>query len=464
METTYQRNDSFRYLGNSVSLFNSVSLANTASLSNTSVNISANASDTGSYWDRNENLVKIEIAIQGTILYLALFGNIFVLVVLRLRRQKLSRMQWFIIHLTLADIFVAIFNTTPQLIMDITNKFYGDDFLCRFIKYLTVVGMYASSYVLVMAAVDRYVSICHPLTNQTLSPKRIHLMILLAWGLSLVFSVPQIFIFSLHNMGGGGYECYAVFDPPWGLQAWVTWLFLSVYALPFLLLAFCYSRICHVVWLSVDSKQPATWNRPDRGAPESKSFLWRISFRPSSSSGSGNNNSTSLRTRPSEANGHMSGEHAQSLRCLTSSGLSKPRGHQRGVSKSKVKTVKLTLSVVLCYLLCWAPFFVVNMLTVWDQTIAFQGPVFTIIALLASLNSCTNPWIYLAFSGRSCAACTKSERRVSRSWTRSTHVVTASYADSESRCRTSMYDLSRCSSRDASPWNRDTLRTNNSVC
>lgn len=92
------------------------------------------------------------------------------------------------------------------------------------------------------------------------------------------------------------------------------------------------------------------------------------------------------------------------------------------------------------------------------------GPVFTIIALLASLNSCTNPWIYLAFSGRSCAACTKSERRVSRSWTRSTHVVTASYADSESRCRTSMYDLSRCSSRDASPWNRDTLRTNNSVC
>ena len=65
---------------------------------------------------------------------------------------------------------------------------------------LTVVGMYASSYVLVMAAVDRYVSICHPLTNQTLSPKRIHLMILLAWGLSLFFSIPQIFIFSLHDV------------------------------------------------------------------------------------------------------------------------------------------------------------------------------------------------------------------------------------------------------------------------
>ena len=79
-------------------------------------------------------------------------------------------------------------------------------------------------------------------------------------------------------MGGEGFECYAVFDPPWGLKAWVTWIFTSVYAVPFLLLAFCYSRICHVVWISVDSKQAGVWNRSDRGS-ENKSFLWRISFR-----------------------------------------------------------------------------------------------------------------------------------------------------------------------------------------
>ena len=89
--------------------------------------------------------------------------------------------------------------------------------------------------------------------------------------------------------------------------------------------------------------------------------------------------------------------------------------------------------------------------------------MFTIIALLASLNSCTNPWIYLAFSGRTCSPCGKSDRRISRSWTRSTHVVTASY-ESETRCRTSVYDLSRCSSREVSPWTRDTLRTSNSTC
>lgn len=72
-----------------------------------------------------------------------------------------------------------------------------------FINYflqVNVVAMYASSYVLLMAAIDRYVSICHPLTNQTLSPKRIHLMILLAWGLAIVFSIPQLIIFRLQDV------------------------------------------------------------------------------------------------------------------------------------------------------------------------------------------------------------------------------------------------------------------------
>ena len=123
-EPAFAANDTFRYF-----------VSNTSS-SNTSVNMSVN--DTGgSYFDRDEELAKIEIALQSTILYLALFGNIFVLVVLRLRRQKLTRMQWFIVHLSLADIFVAVFNTLPQLIMDVTNQFYGDDFLCRFVKYVS---------------------------------------------------------------------------------------------------------------------------------------------------------------------------------------------------------------------------------------------------------------------------------------------------------------------------------------
>ena len=107
---------------------------------------------------RDEDLAKVEIAVQAAIFSLAVIGNILVLVALACRHKKLHRMQILILHLSIADLFVAFFNVLPQLVWDITFHFYGGDTLCRLVKYVQVVGMYASSYVLVTTAIDRSVS------------------------------------------------------------------------------------------------------------------------------------------------------------------------------------------------------------------------------------------------------------------------------------------------------------------
>ncbi|KAH9523830.1 copper transport protein ctr1 [Bulinus truncatus] len=232
-----------------------VTLPFNATLSN-----GTNSTQEVSYMDGvDRDLQKVEIAVLATILYMALFGNGVVLLVLRLRRQKLSRMQWFIAHLAFADIFVALFNVMPQLINDVTSVFLADDVTCKFVKYVQVIAMYVSSYVLVMAAIDRYLSICHPLASQTMSPKRVHLMIALAWFLSLLFALPQVFIFSMSSGDLGQQDCMVTFQPGWGLQAYITWVFVSDYLVPFIILAFCYGRICHVVWLSVGAKESASY-------------------------------------------------------------------------------------------------------------------------------------------------------------------------------------------------------------
>ena len=96
----------------------------------TTENTTGNPNGTGITYERMEALAKAEIAIQGVILYMALFGNLIVIIVLLHRKRKLSRMQMFIIHLAIADISVALFQTLPQLIMDITNRFDGNNFLC----------------------------------------------------------------------------------------------------------------------------------------------------------------------------------------------------------------------------------------------------------------------------------------------------------------------------------------------
>lgn len=64
--------------------------------------------------------------------------------------------------------------------------------------------------------------------------------------------------------------------------------------------------------------------------------------------------------------------------------------------------VKLTAVVILCYILCWSPFIFALLWTTFFPNLSegFSGKVFTILLLLANLNSCTNPWIYLFFSLR----------------------------------------------------------------
>ncbi|XP_012944426.1 isotocin receptor [Aplysia californica] len=417
----------------------------------------ANQSD--AYLDRSDNLAKIEIAVLATILCLAVFGNAVVLLVLKLRRQNMSRMQWFIAHLAVADLFTAFFNVLPQLAWDITLVFVGNDFLCRTVKYLQVVAMYASSYVLVMAAIDRYMSICHPLTSQTLSPKRVNLMIAFAWLLSCLFSAPQLFIFSYQEVDDGVYDCYGKFLPGWGMQAYITWIFLTDYAIPFLVLAFCYGRICLAVWASVGAKESASTNnscvRKSNGT-DHKSFRLRILFQ-------------RKREHPTASITSRDSADPNSLIAVSA----KPRGHQRRVSRSKIKTIKLTLAVVLCYLVCWAPFFVVQMWMAYEDDAFIEHPFIVVFMLLASLNSCTNPWIYLAFSGRSCPRGPFRRGGGESSPHPSTHVTSAGES-MDSRTRSSCMDMShgrtnftrlpRGSSRFGSPKSVEKIANSNSKC
>ena len=301
-----------------------------------------NGSNNTTAWTRDETLANIEITVLATILFMALFGNIVVVVVLMYHKRKLSRMQLFIIHLCLADISVGLFQVLPQLMMDITFRFDGNNFLCKLVKYLQVGTMYSSTYVLIMTALDRYMSICHPLTSQTWTTRRVHVMTLIAWLLAGLFALPQLFIFSYKQRPYDGvYDCLDNFDLDnayWTLQLYITWIFMSVYVIPFVVLTACYSKICHIVWVSARGKETASSLKQKSNKKKSKK-------------------------NSMQSNGNYSPIGA----------VRNPRAHSKKISKSKIKTVKLTLIVVLCFIICWAPFFITQMLSAFDPT----APYFT---------------------------------------------------------------------------------------
>ncbi|XP_062872229.1 vasopressin V2 receptor [Trichomycterus rosablanca] len=288
-------------------------------------------------------LAQAEIGVLSLILALTTLGNGFVLWVLLRRRKHHAPMHFFMVNLCVADLVVAFFQVLPQLMWDITEKFQGPDALCRSVKYMQVVGMFASSYMIVAMTVDRHYAICCPLQAYRLGAiSRWNTPIIVAWGLALVLSVPQVFIFSRTEVIPGEFECWGHFAEPWGLKAYVTWMTLAVFVLPTCIITVCQVRIFKEIHASV-----------------------RVS---------------------------------SSVRYSSASFSHPVTASSPGVSRAMSKTVRMTLVIVLVYTMCWSPFFTVQLWAAWDPNPPVQGVAFTILMLLASLNSCTNPWIYTAFS------------------------------------------------------------------
>lgn len=147
--------------------------------------------------ERDEGLARIEVATLAVIFLVTVIGNTAVLLALWTRRRyagrkKLSRMYFFILHLSVADLITAFLGVLPQLGWDVTYRFTAGFFMCKVIKYGQLLGPYLSSYVLMATAIDRHQAICYPLTYCSWTSRKSKVMVWIAWAASLLFCIPQV--------------------------------------------------------------------------------------------------------------------------------------------------------------------------------------------------------------------------------------------------------------------------------
>lgn len=254
--------------------------------------------------DRDESLAKVEIALLSVIFVSASILNGAVLFLLWRQRKQMSRMRVFVFHLCLADLVVAFFQVCPQLMWDITDRFVGPDLLCRLVKYLQLLGMFSSTYMVVVMTVDRYQAVCNPMVKFQRERTRLNVPVCVAWGISLLGSLPQVFIFSQVEVAPGVYDCWAEFIQPWGVQTYITWSTLVIFVLPVIVIVVCQVRICRAIQINLYRKARHLSSR-------------------ASSVGS--------------------------------------------MSRARVKTLKMTVFIVVAYIVCWAPFFTVQLWSAWDD-------------------------------------------------------------------------------------------------
>uniref|UniRef100_A0A8D2JAM0 Neuropeptide S receptor 1 n=1 Tax=Varanus komodoensis TaxID=61221 RepID=A0A8D2JAM0_VARKO len=198
-------------------------------------------------WESFYSSFKTEQLVTLWILFVVtIAGNSIVLLSTWKRKQK-SRMAFFVTQLAITDCFTGLINIMTDIIWRFTGDFMAPDLVCRIVRYLQVVLLYASTYVLVSLSIDRYHAIVHPMKFFQ-RERQAKILIVVAWGLSFLFSIPTLIIFGKRKLSNGEVQCWAAWpDDSYWIPYMTTVAFL-VYFIPLIIISVIYFIVIRTIW------------------------------------------------------------------------------------------------------------------------------------------------------------------------------------------------------------------------
>ena len=122
---------------------------------------------------------------------IAACGNLTVFITLYRNRHRKSRVNLFIMHLSVADLVVTFVTLPLEVTWHITVSWEAGEGMCRIMMFFRAFGFYLSSFILIAISLDRYFAILHPLSLND-ADKRSKLMLIFSWAFSVIASVPQV--------------------------------------------------------------------------------------------------------------------------------------------------------------------------------------------------------------------------------------------------------------------------------
>ncbi|XP_023344767.1 cardioacceleratory peptide receptor [Eurytemora carolleeae] len=317
----------------------------------------ANSTLTDGDWYKTEQLTFL-----GLLLSIIVLGNSMVLVALLSSKARKSRMNFFIMHLAAADLSVGFLSSMLSNILLVTFclvTFFLGNSLSRFVQCIVT---YGSTYVLVALSIDRYDAITHPM-NFTGSWRRAKLLVLASWILSIIFSLPILLFYDIYEHKDYGTQCWIDFPEAWHWKLYMTLIAITLFLLPAICIATCYTVIVRTIWDKSKLMQPPTYSSPTSSkVPLTEARRKRIAL-----------------------------ESDPDCRRASSRGL---------IPKAKVKTIKMTFVIVFVFILCWSPYIIFDLLQVYGiiQRSDLNNIIATFVQSLAPLNSAANPFIFCLFS------------------------------------------------------------------
>uniref|UniRef100_A0A3B5KDY7 Type II GnRH receptor n=1 Tax=Takifugu rubripes TaxID=31033 RepID=A0A3B5KDY7_TAKRU len=286
---------------------------------------------------------KVRVAITWILCVVSAFCNMAVLWVAHSEGRRKSHVRMLIVNLTLADLLVTFIVMPVDAMWNVTVQWIAGDFACRMLMFLKLQAMYSCAFVTVVISLDRQSAILNPLAINE-ARQRNKVMLTVAWIMSFVLSLPQIFIFHSVTiiLPEDFTQCTTrgSFLTRWHETAYNMFTFSCLFLLPLVIMITCYTRIFFEI-----SKRMQKDNLP----------------------------SNEVHLRRSKNN----------------------------IPKARIRTLKMSIVIVTSFIVCWTPYYLLG-LWYWFFPDDLEGKVSHslthILFIFGLLNACLDPIIYGLFT------------------------------------------------------------------
>ncbi|XP_062530526.1 neuropeptide receptor A21 isoform X1 [Bombyx mori] len=192
----------------------------------------------------------IRASVLSAMAFLSFIGN--VATIISIRRSKRcrgrARPSWtaiysLIFQLSIADLLVTIFCIAGEAAWSFAVQWYAGNIGCKLFKFLQMLALYLSTFVLVLIGVDRWLAVKYPMKSMATATRSGRLVII-AWVLSVILSIPQAVVFRVAK--GPFFEefhqcvTHGFYTERWQEQAYTTLSLVFMFILPLIILVSTY--------------------------------------------------------------------------------------------------------------------------------------------------------------------------------------------------------------------------------
>ncbi|XP_075979736.1 gonadotropin-releasing hormone receptor-like [Anticarsia gemmatalis] len=294
----------------------------------------------------------IRASVLSAMAVLSFFGNLATIISIQRgkRGRGRARPSWtaiysLIFQLSIADLLVTVFCIAGEAAWSFTVQWYAGNIACKLFKFLQMFALYLSTFVLVLIGVDRWLAVKYPMRSMATATRSGRLVII-AWVLSLVLSVPQAVVF---RVAQGPFieefhQCvtHGFYTERWQEQAYTTLSLVFMFILPLVILVSTYVSTVRTIAQSEKVFKPEVRRQEKYFTPD--------------------------------------------------------MNRRRLIDRAKMKSLRMSVVIVAAFLIWWTPYYVMMIIFTFlnpdkDQSEELLSGIF----FFGMSNSLVNPVIYGAF-------------------------------------------------------------------